>query len=175
VAEIPLDVTPEQLAPGFEFRPAWRLGDPQIARDATDFWSRLALLPAKVSAEERVKELSAVAYRDGRLVGVTTVRIGRLDQVRARLAMLRGAVDPEFRRTRVGFALALCTRHLLQAWAKEHPEERLGGLGAIVEAAELADRAKEPYWPTTRFILAGFMPDGRQIRVSWFDDFLLDP
>jgi hypothetical protein len=170
----PLTVTPEEMAPGFEFRPAWRLNDPQIEKDAIEFWNRLGILPRNVKPEERVKELTAVAYRDGRVVGVHTARLGRLDQVRARLAMLRSAVDPDCRRTRVSFALTLYTRALLERWANEHPEERLAGLGAILESRELAGRGNEPYWPTTRFILSGFMPDGRQLRVSWFEDFRLD-
>lgn len=169
-----LPLTAEEMAPDFEFRPAWRLNDPQIEQDAVQFWNRLGILPRKVKAEERAKELTAVAYKDGRIVGVHTARVGRLDQVRARLAMLRSAVDPDYRRTRVSFALTLYTRALLERWSAEHPQERLGGLGAILESRELAGRGQQPYWPTTRFILAGYMPDGRQIRVSWFEDFRLD-
>ncbi|MEA3015071.1 MAG: hypothetical protein QOD42_3616 [Sphingomonadales bacterium] len=167
-------LTAEDMAPDFEFRPAWRLNDPQIEKDAVEFWNRLGILPKKVKPEERARELTAVAYKDGRIVGVHTARLGRLDQVRARLAMLRSAVDPDCRRTRVSFALTLYTRALLERWSKEHPEERLAGLGAILESRELAGRGNEPYWPTTRFILAGFMPDGRQLRISWFEDFRLD-
>jgi hypothetical protein len=168
-------MTPEEMAPGFEFRPAWRLNDPRIEADAVDFWNRLGILPADVSPEDRAKELTAVAYKDGRIVGVHTARIERLEQVRARLAFIRSAVDPDCRRTRVSFALTLYTRELLHDWSRENPHERLAGLGAIVESEQLAvDRGKEPYWPTTRFLLIGFMPDGRQIRISWFEDFRLD-
>jgi hypothetical protein len=170
----PVTLTPEEMAPDFELRPAWRLNDPQIEKDAIDFWNRLGILPRNATAEERAKELTAVAYKNGRIVGVHTARLGRLDQVRARLAMLRSAVDPDHRRTRASFALTLYTRALLERWSAEHPQERLGGLGAILESRELAGRGQQPYWPTTRFILAGFMPDGRQIRVSWFEDFRLD-
>lgn len=168
-------LTAQEMAPDFEFRAAWRLHDAQIEKDAIHFWNRLGILPAHVTPEERAKELTAVAYRGERIVGVHTATLGRLDQVRARLAMLRSAVDPDYRRTRVSFALTLYTRALLERWSSEHPEERLGGLGAILESRELAGRGQQPYWPTTRFILAGFLPDGRQIRVSWFEDFRLDP
>jgi hypothetical protein len=162
------------MAPDFQFRPAWRLNDPQTEKDAAEFWNRLGILPGNVSPEERAKELIAVAYRDGRIVGVHTAKLGRPDQVRARLAMLRSAVDPDCRRTRVSFALTLYSRALLERWSKERPEERLAGLGAILESRELAGRGQEPFWPTTRFILIGYMPDGRQLRVSWFEDFRLD-
>ncbi len=166
--------SPEEMIPGFELRPAWRLDDAQIEADVIAFWSRLKILPANVVPEQRAKELIAVVYKDERIVGVHTASIERLDQVRARLAMLRSAVDPDYRRTRVSMALTLYSRALLERWSRDNPHERLGGLGAIIESAQLAERGKEPFWPQTRFILAGFMPDGRQIRISWFEEFRVD-
>lgn len=162
------------MIPGFELRPAWRLDDARIEADAVAFWNRLNILPAGVKAEERAKELIAVAYKGDGIVGVHTATIGRLEQVRTRLAMLRSAVDPDYRRSRLSMALTLYSRALLERWARDNPEERLGGLGAIIESRQLAERGREPYWPQTRFILAGYTPDGRQIRISWFEEFRLE-
>lgn len=167
-------MTPEELIPGFELRPAWRLGDSRIEADAIAFWRRLAILPPDVAPEQRAKELVAVVYRDDRIVGVHTATIERVEQVRTRLAMIRSAVDPEHRRTHVSMALTLYARALLERWSRAHPQERLGGLGAIVESQQLAERGKQPLWPQTRFILAGFLADGRQLRISWFEDFRVD-
>ena len=163
-----------ELAPGYDLQPAWRLGDRQIEADAVAFWNRLGILPAEVKAEERARELAAVAYHDGRIVGVQTAVPARLDIVRARLAMVRSAVDPEHRRSHVGMALAVFARDLLEQWSKDHPEERLAGLGAVIEGPNLFERAREPFWPQTRFGVVGYMPDGRQIRVSWFEHHRLD-
>lgn len=162
------------MAPGYDLRPAWRLNDSGIEADAVAFWHRLGILPPDVTPEERARELTAVAYKDGRVVGVHTVALGRLEIVRARLAMLRTAVDPEHRRSHVSMALSLYTRELLERWSLDHPEERLAGLGAIIEGPNLFDRAREPFWPNTRFGVVGYTTDGRQIRVSWFEDFRLD-
>jgi hypothetical protein len=167
-------MTPEDMIPGYELRPAWRLDDPRIEADAIAFWNRLGILPADVTPEQRAKELIAVVYRDDRIVGVHSAAIERLEQVRTRLAMLRSAVDPDHRRTHVSMALTLYARALLERWSREHPDERLGGLGAIVESKQLAERGRQPFWPQTRFILAGFLPDGRQLRISWFEDYRLD-
>lgn len=164
---------PEQLAPGFELRPAWRLDDEEIERAAVEFWTRTGILPPDVTSQERAKELVAIACKEGRAVGVLTAKVGRLDQVRARLAFLRGAVDPEYRRSHVGHSLFFYGRDLLERWSAEHPEERLAGLGGFIESKELAERARRPNGPT-RMGLIGFMPDGRQIRVCWFRDFRLD-
>ena len=159
---------------GFALRPAWRRDDPAIEADAIAFWRRLAILPGKVAPEARAKELVAAAYKDGRLVGVTTATLDRLEFLRARLAMLRGAVDPEFRRGRAGLALALYSRDLIARWSSDHPDERVAGLGAIVESPDLIARQREPVWPQTGFVLVGYTKDGRQIRVSWFENFRLD-
>lgn len=162
------------MIPGYELRPAWRLEDPRIEADAIAFWTRLGILPPGVAPAKRAKELVAVVYKDDAVVGVQTAVIEKVEQVRARLAMIRGAVDPAHRRRHVATALTLYSRALLQAWSREHPDEQLGGLGALVGGEQLAERAKQGFWPQTRFILAGFRPDGRQLRISWFEDFLLE-
>ncbi|MGZ8348566.1 MAG: hypothetical protein ACXWU2_00950 [Allosphingosinicella sp.] len=167
-------VAPESIGAEFDYRPAWRRDDPQIAADAIDFWNRLGILPPDVAPEVRARELVGVAYRDRRLVAVTTATLARLEFLRARFAMLRAAVDPQYRRSRAAWGLALYTRELLEQWSYEHPEERVAGLGAIIEAPELVARQKEPFWPTTRLGLVGHTTDGRQIRVSWFENFRLD-
>jgi len=163
-----------ELAPGFDLHPAWRRDDRQIELDAIAFWTRLNLLPPDVDPEQRARELAAIAYKDGRIAGVTTIALTRVEQVRARLGMLRGAVDPEFRRSHVGMALFFFTRALIEQWSMEHPQERVAGLGAVLQSPDLAAWEKQPFWPISRFGLIGFAPDGHQIRVSWFEDFRLD-
>jgi GNAT superfamily N-acetyltransferase len=165
---------PEQLAPDVDFRAAWKLDDAQLEADAIDFWSRTGILPRSATPEDRVKELLALAYKDGKAIAVMTAKVGRFDQVRARLAFTRGAVDPEYRRSHIGFVLFFFARDLLVRWGAEHPEERLAGLGSFIESRELAERARKPYGDPTGFGVVGFMPDGRQIRVSWFREFRLD-
>jgi hypothetical protein len=168
------NVTPQEIGADFDYRPAWRRDDPEIEADAIAFWNRLGILPPGVAPEARAKELAVAAYRDGRLIGVSTATLDRLDFLRARFAMLRAAVDPEYRRSRAAFGLALATRAVIERWSMEHPEERVAGLAAIIESPDLVARQKEPFWPNTKFGLVGYTREGRQIRVSWFKDFRLD-
>jgi hypothetical protein len=161
------------VAADVDFRPAWKRSDAKIEADAIAFWDRLDILPEGVSAAQRAKELVLVAYRGDQIVGVVTAELGILPQVRERLAMLRGAVDPEFRRTHVGFAMLLGARKTLESWSSEHPDERLAGLGAIVESPDLLARQAQPFWPLSKFGVVGFLADGRQVRVSWFENFRL--
>ena len=62
-------------------------------------------MPAAATPEERAKEVVLAAYSEGRMVGIVTASIGLFEQVRARVAMLRGSVDPEFRRSHIGIAM----------------------------------------------------------------------
>ena len=164
-----------ELSPsGHELRFVWRQRDSEVERDAIHFWRRLNILPPDVTPEERAKELIAAAYKDGRLVGVTTGVPQRLDFLRAEFVMIRGAVDPDHRRGHAGIELALFLRRQMERWAADHPQERIGGLAAIIESPELIERQRQPHWPQTGFSLVGYTPDGRQVRVSWFEHFHLD-
>jgi hypothetical protein len=159
---------------GIEVRPAWRRHDPAIESDAIDFWNRLDVLPPGVKPEERAKQLIAAAYKDGRLVAVSTATIEYVDMLRARFAVLRGATDPEYRRSGAQLALAVPSRQILEQWAKAHPEEKLAGGIAFVETSEWGPFARLPVWPESELTLIGYMPDGRQIRAAWFDHFRFD-
>jgi GNAT superfamily N-acetyltransferase len=170
-----MTLSPEQLAPDVDFRWVWRCGDAEMEAEAIDFWDRNRLLPAGVDRLERAKELVMVARKDGKAVGVITGQAGRLDQVRARLVFFRGSIDPDYRRSHIGFVLLLAAQKRLEQWAADHPEERIAGQGSFMESRELAELARipgstEPF----RLGVVGFLNDGRQIRVHWFRDFRLD-
>jgi hypothetical protein len=170
-----MTITAEEMAPGFAFSFVWQADDSRAQADAIAYWTRVGNLPPDVSPEERAKELVCIVRDDtGRLVGLVTGQMGVIDQVRARLAFLRGSIEPEHRRGRVGFALMLFTRASMERWSAEHPEEKLAGFGGFMEAEELKERGRQPYWPMTRFGLVGYLDDGRQVRIGWFRDFRLD-
>ncbi len=161
-------------APEFDFRPAWRRDDAAIEADAIALWRRLGILPPDVAPEARARELAAAAYKDGELVGVMTATLQRIEFLRARFAMIRGVVDPAHRRGYAISALGGVTRDLVERWAEAHPEERVAGIGAVIETRAFDAFQKKPVWPNTRLAVAGYTPDGRQIRIAWFDHFRLD-
>lgn len=162
------------MAAGYDLRVAWRRDDAGFEADAIEFWTRHSLLPQGVDPAARAKELAAVAYRGGGLVAVSTLALARIEQVGARIAMLRAATDPEHRRAHLSNALAIFTRELVEAWARANPEERVGGMGAVIESDYLRGWERHPVWPTTKLNLIGHTPDGRQLRLYWFPDFRLD-
>lgn len=149
--------------------PAWRRNDAKVAGDAMNFWRALKALPRGVAAEERARELCAAAYVDGELVGVSTMALNYSQMVRCRLGFFRCLVSPAHPDRRIARRLTLFSRQLLSDWSKDHPEEKVLGMAAILEAPNFDLLGKRPIWPESGLRLAGYMPDGRQIRLSWFD------
>jgi GNAT superfamily N-acetyltransferase len=160
--------------PEFDLKPAWRRDDPAIAADVTAFWDRLRALPEGVSPRDRLSELCVAAYRDGALAGVSTVALGDLAAVRARVGYFRCLVAPHHRRSGLATDLLLRSRELVEAWARDNPEEGVMGLAAVIENVGL-DIAARPVWPRSRMTLIGHTPAGLQIRLSWFDHALVGP
>lgn len=172
--EPPAPPARDQPATDVDVKPAWRRRDGAIEGDAIAFWRRLGILPPGVDPEQRADELVAAAYRRDELIGVSTAVPERIESLRARFFMLRAAVDPGHRRTHAAIALLVHSRDLLEHWAADHPEEKMAGIGAIIENEEVAARLAEPYWPVTRLGLVGHLPNGQQIRVAWFRHFQYD-
>ncbi len=158
----------------FELRPAWRRNDPAIGRDAVEFWNRVKVLPPDVQPEDRVSELAAVTYDGDKVIAVATAQIARIKTLHGRFAGFRCAVDPAYRQQGLAKALTIYSRDLIEDWSREHPEEKVLGLAAIVESPDLAEPLRNPVWPETRFNLAHFLPNGRQLRIAWFAHARLD-
>jgi hypothetical protein len=108
------------------------------------------------------------------LIGVETASLVQLDFVGARFALLRASVDPAARRGHAAATMAYHARDQLEAWARDHPEEKVAGIAAILESRELAGLARLPFWPGTGLLLAGYTKEGLQIRISWFSHYRLD-
>jgi hypothetical protein len=166
--------TLDQVDLKLDLRAAWRRDDAAIEADAIAFWERLGILPAGVDPAARAKELVAAAYDGETLVAVTTASIARYEPLRASFAFLRGAVDPARRRTLAGTAIGVFARETIEAWAVEHPEARVAGVAGIIESPDLAARQRAPVWPQTGLNLAGYTPEGRQVRVAWFEHYRID-
>jgi hypothetical protein len=156
------------------FQPAWRLDDPKIAADALALWRRLDAMPPQV-AESRVKELCAVAQHGGEVVGVSTVALDHLPQLGYRFGLFRCLVDPAFRQQGVARSLAVYSRDLLAGWSKDHPEEAVVGMAAVVESPTLDELSRLPVWPASGLTLMGYTENNLQIRIVWFDHAALGP
>ncbi|HVZ70600.1 MAG TPA: hypothetical protein VG891_14145 [Rhizomicrobium sp.] len=159
----------------FDFRIAWRKADPRIENDAREFWRGMRLI-APPEIERRIPELIAAAYVDGRLVAVSTAELSMLPQLRARFAMYRCLVSPEYRRHHLSYRISGFSREVLENWSKENPHEKIVGMAAIIQAREYKIKQREPMWPEygLNLNLVGYNNVGSQVRVAWFKHALVE-
>lgn len=150
------------------FKDAWRRNDPRQAQDAKAFWHGL-VPPAE--RERRVTELCCMAYLGDRLIGLSTAYPTVFPQVKARLAAYRCAIAPEFRRHELAKTITSRSIDILKRWSAKNPEEKVLGLAAVIQAAELQGMALRPVWPEydLDLNLACYLPTGEQLRVAWFE------
>jgi GNAT superfamily N-acetyltransferase len=150
-------------------RHVWRQTDAAIEADAKALWRRLSVLPEGVDADLRADEIVSAAYVGDVLAGVTTAFVRELEFLRHRFYMFRGLVAPEFRKHNIGRRLLAHAREVLEAWAREHPEEGVAGIAGVIQNPVLVDRPRMPTSPVGAFTLVGYTDNGEQIRVAWFD------
>jgi hypothetical protein len=154
--------------PPAAFRPAWRLGDAAINRDAIAFWDRNNMLPAAASLEERLAQVVAGAYDGDKMIAIATANIREVDFLRARLAMFRCSVDRETRERRLATAISLYAFDVLERWSLAHPDEQLMGVGAVIQSRALVEHDNHAVWPDTKLTFVGYTNEGYQFRVRWF-------
>jgi len=159
--------------------PVWQRHDAKIAADAILFWQRVNALPRNVNPKTRAKELCVTAYYlEKEVVGVSTIALDVLPQLRCRFGFFRCLVAPEHRREGLARKLIILSRRVLAEWSEQNPSERVLGMAAIVENPKLDEVSKVPVWSATPGLngltLIGYTADGRQIRVSWFEHARLD-
>ena len=153
--------------------PAWQRNDPKIIKDAIEFWHRLRVLPAGVSAEQRAPELCATAYVDDELVGVSTIQVRLSPDLRCRLGYFRCLASPAHSHLKLAFRLTVYSHELLEQWSKEHPDEKVLGMISLLEhpSYDANPLGKRPVWRhgNSSFSFIGYTPDGHQVRLTWFD------
>lgn len=152
----------------YTITPAWSLHDPGLVQAAIGFWRDLAILPQGVDPAARAAELVALARQGDTVAAVSTAAIQEIPTVRSRFAMFRCAVAPEHRRSHLATEMLLNAKTQIEQWSLAHPEARVQGLGIVLEA-DIGERARIPLWTQSGLHLAGYTPDGRQLRLAWFE------
>lgn len=153
---------------------AWKKGVSKYEQDAIELWYRLKVMPPDQTAEARAKELTAVAYADDRLVGITTASIDVLPKLRAKFAMNRVLVDPEFQSQGALGPLMQQAFRDVESWAVANPDVGLAGLAGIREQISSDPVLNRPFNATSGTTLIGYTDAGQQIRVRWFPHYRPD-
>ena len=148
-----------------------RLSD-RHAEEITGFWAAHGALTG-AAAQERLAEVVCV-LRDsaGGVIGVNSV----FDEPVALIANRRFWVYRRFLGPEAddGDEVAMVLA-AFEALATGHAPGDGGpvGLCLYVEDPEFLRRHPEAVWPQTDLLYAGYLPDGRQVRIRYFDDALI--
>lgn len=154
------------------YKDAWKKNDSKLVQDAIALWTELNILPPDQKPEQRAKELSVVAYEDGKVIALTTMDIMKLEQVRQDFAFVRVLIAPDKRLQSLSTDLMRESRKVIEAYALAHPEENLAGMGAIFQAPGIG---KSPVGAGGGTVLIGYTDKGYQVRIAWFDHFKVPP
>jgi GNAT superfamily N-acetyltransferase len=147
----------------------WRRNDPADEEAARGFWTQWNQIAPRLH-HQRAAELGVMTYAGDRLIAVATAELAVLPGLRARFAVAQLGVDPAYRRQSVSRRTFGYLLTILEEWSVAHPEEKVVGMAAVIEAHEYAEKQREPVWPDwgLNLGLVGYTPRGQQIRVSWF-------
>lgn len=154
---------------GVEWRDGWLKKDPAIEADAKALWRRLALLPEGVDPDLRADEIICAAYVGDAMASVATAFVREIEFLKARFAMFRCVVAPEFRRHSVSRQIARVAREILEKWSFDHPDVDVAGMATVVQSREIAGKPRGAVWRSSGLVLVGYTPADEQIRVAWFD------
>tara|TARA_R110000868_G_scaffold207948_3_gene457072 strand:- start:8020 stop:8502 length:483 start_codon:yes stop_codon:yes gene_type:complete len=148
---------------------AWQRNDPKLEADAIAMWSDMGVLHPSVSPEQRAKQLVTLAYVGDRLIGITTAEVSRHEPVRQNIAFMRLLLRPETERQGIAVPITIAMRETLREWSAANPAAQIAGCGIIITAKGYG---AQPVLPAG-LALAGYTPEGLQIRLYWWDHFRL--
>ena len=146
----------------------WLLRDPAIERDVLAFWREEQFLPSVADAAMRLKDICVVAYDGARIIAVLEARLRVLQMVRSRIAMLRLAVSPAMRQSRLATEMIPVGQRVLEQWSVENPQEKLMGTGCIVQTKVADQKLRQPVWPQSSLMVINYTQKGEQMRLAWF-------
>jgi hypothetical protein len=153
---------------GLELRLGWRRADERLEAGVKAFWARLNLLPPGLDPEQRVKEVILAAYAGDQLVAVATALIEEQPFLHCRMAVYRCAIDPAFRNQDISMLITAHSVLALETWSREHPDEAVMGVLAVLQAPGYQRKSHPHRAPETKLSLVGFSPRGDKIVVAWF-------
>ncbi len=141
--------------------------DPRTAEELIEFWAEQGALFGEV-ARRRLPEVVCVLRNDGRIAGACSVRSAEVAQIGGRrLWVYRSLLAPE--QADRSPELIRTAFDVLAGEFDGSPEAPTGLCVLLAGAAERAWYPEaEPIEP--RLLYAGYLDDGRQVRVAYFDD-----
>lgn len=139
----------------------------QLREELLEFWRNQAGFSG-AAAEQRLDEVICVLRDAGRVAGASSVFAADVELIAGwRFWIFRCLVEPGHE-SRM-FELISATFNALDA---EHVTDRAEpvGLCLLLDATQRGQLPPEAEWTDPRMIYAGYLPDGRQVRIAYFTD-----
>jgi hypothetical protein len=159
------------MAGDYLYKNVWLKNDADAERDAIVLWRANGGLPKDKTPQEYARELAIVAYDGGTLIATTTCRLGYIKKVRQNMAMFRLFIAPNHRRENISGPMTVNLFEAMGTYARENPQLRIGGMGAVVSAR---GHLKKPITPTGNLMLMGYSDSNHPMILKWFDHFRID-
>jgi hypothetical protein len=137
-----------------------------LADELLAFWAAHRALP-EAEARRRLPEVVCVLRAGGSVAGASSVHPADVPLIGGRRfwiyrSLLPGAAAEHWR------SLIRATFAALEREFDGRPESPIGLCVLLATAAERS-RAPEAEWSDPRMIYAGYLEDGRQVRIGYFD------
>ncbi len=153
-----------------DLRIVWQADDPSVTPDVVTLWSELGAVFPKDRAD-RLKELVAVAYDGGKILGACTARSINYKVLRTHVFYFRPTISPGPQHGDILIGLLSAAKAALQPWVQAHPGERAKGILVMFDTDAFDALYSEPVLrrQDVELVLTGCTDGGRQTRVQWFD------
>jgi hypothetical protein len=139
----------------------------QIADQVLGFWSTRGALPDE-EAQRRLPEVVCLLRADGEIAGVSSVHAAEVALVGGRRFWIyRNLLDDSV--AEHWYEMIGATFNALQEHFDRAPGAPIGLCVLLADARQRRDKP-EAEWSDPRMIYAGYLRDGRQVRIAYFEN-----
>jgi hypothetical protein len=141
--------------------------EPATAEELVGFWAEQGVLFGE-DARRRLPEVVCVLREDGRIAGVSSVAAAEVPAVSGRRFWVYRSLLPGAA-AELAPAMIRGTFRALDAEFDGEPGSPIG-LCVLLGDAEQGQRRSEAQWLDPPMVYAGYLGDGRQVRIGYFED-----
>lgn len=157
-----------------EFVPVWKQVTPELAQELVAFWQEQKAVIDPATAQRRVEQVVCIARDEtGALCGVGTALLKIIPRLRQPTYYYRQFFAKALRGQHQELAFFQRCKQVLQQYnaGLKHPESL--GILLEIENPKIAAAYRRAVEPGFEAVFIGYSPRGLQLRVSYFDDAIL--
>lgn len=159
-----------------EFVPVWKDVTPELAKELVEFWEEQKAILDPATAKRRVEQVVCIARDDaGALCGVGTALLKVIPRLRQPTYYYRQFFAKALRGQHQELPFFQACKRVLQQYNAGLKRPESLGILLEVENAKIAAAYRRAVEPGFDAVFIGYSPRGLQLRVSYFDDAILQP